>query len=263
MNNKQRESYMKNLINLLVVTFLLSSVISAKADSKRFYAGNILRAELMPCEESGITVKNQSKYEPELNISDPAYALITVNLDQGRSLSIYDYYLVYGADEFPCIALMTPTGAFDKENWEIRKTRPDKKYTMLFKVPMPPRGKSPYYSLRFRLAPPGKVQDVQLQLINAEDGFTPVRAIPLNGMLGQQPISSSKGKKARRKKRKTKSKKSRKTKVRVSPDDTTAEAQEAAPAPGKPNKGELEPPKKIDPKVRKKNDLDAWKSFGG
>jgi hypothetical protein len=256
---------MKNLINLLVATFFLTVLPFAKADSRRFYAGNILRAELMPCEESEITIKNQSKYEPELNIADPGYALITVNVDQGRSLSIYDYYLVYGADEFPCIALMTPTGAFDKDIWEIRKTRPDKKYTMLFKVPMPPRGKTPYYSLRFRLTSPGKVKDVQLQLTSANDGFTPVKVIPLNGMLGQKAIASTKGKGKRRKSKKRRSKKGKKTAVRVSPSDNggTEEAQGAEQGQRKPNKGELEPPKKIDPKLRKKNDLDAWNSFGG
>jgi len=254
---------MKKVINLFVAAFLLSVLPFAKADTKRFYAGNILRAELMPCDGSDITIKNVSEYEPKLNIANPGYALITVALDQDRTISIFDYFLVYGADEFPCVALMTPTGSFDKETWEYTKTRPDKKYTMLFKVPMPPKGKSPYYSLRFRLAPPGKVNDVQLQLMDAEDGFTPIKTIPLNGMIGNKPIPSLKGKHSKKRKSKKKHRKSagkrKSSKKAADSDEEGAVADQDSPR--ELNKGELEPPKKIDPKLRKKNDLDAWRKF--
>ena len=256
---------MKNIFFVIIAVVSLSVVSSLKAETRCFYSGNILRAEIMPCDDSGITVENVSKYEPELDIANPGYALLTFTLDKDRSISIYDYYLVYGADEFPCVALMTPTGKFDKDEWEIAKsTRTDKKYTMLFKVPMPPRGKSGNYSLRFRLKPNGQVPDVQLQLMNAEEtGFTPVKAVPINGMTSEKPIASG----AKKRKSKKKSKKSRKKKhsksVRKGNDVVEEEViEEEVTQKRDLNKGELEPPKKIDEKVRKKNDLDAWNSFG-
>jgi hypothetical protein len=249
---------MKNIIFVIIATMSFSVMSLLQAETRRFYAGNILRAEIMPYDEAGITVKNMSKYEPDLNIANPACALITFNVDNNRSISIYDYYLVYGADEFPCIALMTPTGEFDRDQWEIRKTRSDKKYTMLFKVPMPPRGKSGIYSLRFRLKPNGQVPDVQLQLMNAEEtGFTTLRLIPINGMVSEKPLASGKKKKKSKKK-----KRKRKSVAKRTPQGEVIENEDEAVSQRKPNKGELEPPKQINEKVRKKNDLDAWNSFG-
>ena len=133
---------------------------------------------------------------------------------------------------------------------------------MLFKVPMPPRGKSGIYSLRFRLKPNGQVPDVQLQLMNAEEtGFTPVRAIPINGMVSEKPIASAKKKKSKKKSRRKKRKKSVK-KAAADIEEVTEEVPADEPATaGEPNKGELAPPKKRDEKLRKKKDLEAFNAL--
>ena len=108
-----------NKITFLIfsVFILFSNAVLRAADknatSKRFYAGEVLRAEVQPDSASmPVTVSNVSQYEPKSRLTaDVGYALVTVKLDHGRSLGMYDYSLVNSRKRvFPCIALMDGVG---------------------------------------------------------------------------------------------------------------------------------------------------------
>ena len=184
---------MNKITFLILSVFILSSnTILCAADenaaSKRFYAGEILRAEVQPDNASmPITVSNVSPHEPKSTITtDVGYALVTVKLDDGRSLGMYDYSLVNsGKRVFPCIALVDGADDYDGSKWEIKKTRTNKKYTMLFKVQLPPNG-PPEYDLRFNLMK--NMNDIPLPFINVKaQPFTDYKKIPMEGMLGVDP----------------------------------------------------------------------------
>lgn len=183
-------------MKILKFIFLLGGLFAAalplhaeKAKTtKRFYGGEILRAEVKPDDASSpIIIDNISPYEPKSRItSDVGYALLTVRMDPGRSLGMYDYSLVTTKNNFPCVALMDTDGSFDGGKWEIKKTKPSRKYTMLFKIQMPPRGK-PKFNLRFNLLK-NKWNDIPLPFVNVKNKpFTPVKDIPATGMLGEDP----------------------------------------------------------------------------
>lgn len=154
--------------------------------SMRFYAGDILRAEVQQ-DNGTLQINNVSEYEPPSRItSDVGYAAITVRPDSGRSLGMYDYSLVNGGKIYPCVALMNTDGDFDGSLWEIKKTKASRKYTMLFKVQLPPMGK-PKYALRFNLLK-GKWKDIPVPFVYVKDKpFTNLKDIPANGMLGVDP----------------------------------------------------------------------------
>lgn len=182
------------LYNFFLWSFILlltSQAVSAEdnATSKRFYAGTVLRAEVQPDNpDMPIVIKNISEFEPESRITaDVGYAIVTVNLDPGRSLGIYDYSLVdKQKKEFPCVAVADRENDFDRSEWEFSKTKPNNKYSMLFKVQLPPTGK-PQYSLHFNLIK-DNVDDIPLPFINIGDkSFTKYKDIPPEGILGIDP----------------------------------------------------------------------------
>ncbi|MBN1865293.1 MAG: hypothetical protein JW808_10365 [Victivallales bacterium] len=186
-----------HFLSLASLTVLLSPSLFGADDpalSRRFYAGDILRAEVRPEDYSDpVVIKNVSPYKPASRITtEVGYALLTVRLDAGRSLGIYDYSLFDGRAVFPCVALMDDNGEFDASLWEIKDTKPDKMYSMLFKVQIPVMG-IPKYSLRFNLLQ-GKWQDVNLPFVNVKDmPFTAVKDIPQAGMLGVDPYKPKPG----------------------------------------------------------------------
>lgn len=183
------KEYKFYLLSILLF-FTFSSVIAVDQEtSKRFYAGKILRAEVQPDNpDMPIVINNISEYEPESRItSDVGYAVITVDLDPGRSLGIYDYSLVNKQKkEFPCVAIAERENDFDRSNWEIAKPKPSRKYSMLFKVQLPPMG-APKYDLRFNLIR-DKWKDLPLEFINiGQKPFTSYKDIPPQGILGIDP----------------------------------------------------------------------------
>ena len=243
MTMKQYKIYL-----LSILMFLAFSSFSADTQktSKRFYAGNVIRAEVKPDNpELPIVVRNVSEFEPKSLISsDVGYAVVTVNLDPGRSLGLYDYSLVNPQKrEFPCISLAERENDFDQEKWELIKTRPSKKYTMLFQVQLPPMGQAKY-DLRFKLKK--GLKDIPLEFINVgSKPFTYYKDIPGEGILGidpnkpkpvEQPV--------------------------IQPEEKKTDADAAAPAAAKP--AEKAPDKKLSKAEQKrKNDQEAWTKMMG
>ena len=155
----------------------------------RFYAGEVLRAELKPDDDS-IKIVNVNKFAPRSRVTaDVGYAIVTVRPDKGRSLGIYDYSLVNSRkDVFPCVAIMNSFGEFDASLRELIKTKPNELYNLLFRIEMPsPPMTNLDFTLRFNLIP-GKGRDPVLHFVNVgHHPFTKTSRIPLDGMLGVVP----------------------------------------------------------------------------
>jgi hypothetical protein len=183
------KKYKFYLLSILLFSTFSSVLAEGGPTAKRFYAGKILRAEVQPDNpEMPIEIKNISEYEQKSTItSDIAYAIVTVNLDNGRSLGLYDYSLVNKQKrEFSCVAFSERENDYDRSEWEITKTRPSRKYSMLFKVQLPPIGE-PQYNLRFNLIK-NKWKEIPLEFINVgANPFTKYKDIPPEGMLGIDP----------------------------------------------------------------------------
>ena len=82
---------------------------------------------------------NISKYEPPSKITENVgYAEVTLMLDRGRSIGIYDYTLIdKQGNKYPCIAIKEGNGKFDASKWRIEHPDHKKKYTLIFKVQKP------------------------------------------------------------------------------------------------------------------------------
>ena len=154
----------------------------------RFYGGEVVRAELKPG-DGGIKIVNVDKYAPRSRVtSDVGVAVVTVRMDKGRTLSLYDYSLVNGSKNvFPCVAIMNSVGEYDDSFREFTKTKPNELYNLLFKVEMPGYKKKPRYILRFNLRR-GQKRDPKLSfVVLGKFPFTKTSKIPLEGMLGVIP----------------------------------------------------------------------------
>ncbi len=157
-----------------------------KATSIRFHSGTLLAAELMPENSSfPVEVKNVSPNEPPSRItSDVGYVTLTVRLDPGRSLSIYDYVLVSKRkDEFKCIGIREAGADYDYEKWEIPVISQDKLYNLLFRVQMPAFNEKHEYILKFALSRNNPDQ-VIVPLSKIGGPFSPPESIPKEGAIG-------------------------------------------------------------------------------
>ncbi len=153
--------------------------------SLRFHGGTVLSAEFMPEGFLNPTVLNVSRFEPPSRItSDIAYATVIVKLDSGRSLSIYDYTLINRRkDEFKCIGVREGDGPYDAERWEIPDTKPDRLYSLLFKVQLPAFNDRNEYTLRYMLNK-SKPEDLLIPFVKINRAFTLASKIPAEGIIG-------------------------------------------------------------------------------
>ncbi len=176
----------KLLRKTVVLVFLLSLTALSAEDEfgmKRFRSGWIIAAELS---RKAPQIKGVSKYEPPSRITtDVAYAAVFVKPDKGRSLGIYDYSLVLGNREYPCIAIREGNGHFSAADWQIVNVSPRNTYTLLFKVQLPPANAPKAYDLRFELMP-GKAPDIPLSFKDiGSDPFSDPRNIPDKGIYAE------------------------------------------------------------------------------
>jgi hypothetical protein len=156
--------------------------------SVRFYGGEVVRAELKPGDDY-IEIVGVDKYAPPSRVtSDVGLAVVSVRMDKGRSLSVYDYSLVNARkDVFPCIAIMNSVEEYDASLRNIKDIQPNQLYNLLFKIEMPLPGKKPRFLLRFNLRR-GVKRDPMLTFVNlGKFPFTKTSKIPLDGMLGVIP----------------------------------------------------------------------------
>jgi len=156
----------------------------------RFRSGWVLAAEAVP-ENSAqpLAIDNVSPHEPEpAALADAGLAAVVVRLDPGRTLGVYDYVLEDGARrQYPCLAVRTDDKAFDAGAWQLEKTSPDRRYTLLFRVPVRP-GADPQYTLKFALFGGNEVDPaLAFRRVAASGQFTAPGSIPDEGILGLDP----------------------------------------------------------------------------
>ena len=113
---------------VLLATMLAGAV---SAETVRFRSGRVLSAELS--DQAPEIVPGNEYTALELPTSR-VYAAVTVKLDSGRNLSIYDYRLKTFGVTFPCVAIRSEGGKFSDAEWKIDPADPTKKYTLLFIV---------------------------------------------------------------------------------------------------------------------------------
>lgn len=181
------------ILSLLVLLLTATTLFSQEADTEnkkpkslRFHSGIVLSAELLP-ENQAIPVKvtNVSPFEPASKVtSDAGYAVVVVKLDQGRSISVYDYSLLNSRKtEFKCIGVREGEDVFDANKWELANTSPDKLYTLLFKVELPKSSENCEYILHFNLNK-NISEDILIPFVLIDRPFIPTVKIPADGTIG-------------------------------------------------------------------------------
>ncbi len=156
----------------------------------RFRSGWVLAAEAAPEHpDQPLAIANVNPHEPEPSaIADAGHAAVVVRLDPGRTLGLYDFVLEDGAGrQYPCLAVRTDDKDYDAGAWQLEKTSPDRRYTLLFRVPVRP-GADPSYTLKFTLfGDSGVAPSLAFRRVAAADQFTGPASIPDEGILGIDP----------------------------------------------------------------------------
>ena len=105
---------------------------SSKATSVPFRAGTILSAELSRQKPS---FDVESPFDLPA-IDNPAWIELIVKLDNGRSISRFDYELIGKNGNYACFAVAEGADGYsvDPDKWIIKKPHPLKYYRLLFPV---------------------------------------------------------------------------------------------------------------------------------
>ena len=115
---------------VLPVAVLLTA-LSLNAETVLFRGGEVLAAELS-------SRKPQVANLPaEETAQATVYALVTVKLQPGRTISTEDYSLSALGGTYRCLAIRENNGAFDAAKWHWAGASPQKKYGMLFALQLP------------------------------------------------------------------------------------------------------------------------------
>ncbi len=181
------------ICSAIVLLLSAAAIFSQESDpekkkerSMRFHSGTVLSAELLP-ENPAIPVKviNLSPFEPASKVTScVAYASVVVKLDPGRSISVHDYSLFNDKKtEFKCIGVREGEDVFDAQKWELASSNPDKLYTLLFRVALPPSNETPDYVLHFNLNK-SKPEDVLIPFVIIDRPFLSPSKIPADGIIG-------------------------------------------------------------------------------
>lgn len=105
---------------------------SSKVTSVPFRAGTILSAELSRQKPS---FDVESPFDQPA-IDNPAWVELIVKLDNGRSISRFDYELIGKNGNYACFAVAEGADGYsvDPDKWIIKKPHPLKYYRLLFPV---------------------------------------------------------------------------------------------------------------------------------
>ena len=109
-----------------------SAAKTSKATSVPFRAGTILSAELSQQKPS---FDVESPFDVPA-IDNPAWIELIVKLDNGRSISRFDYELIGKNGNYACFAVAEGADGYsvDPDKWIIKKPHPLKYYRLLFPV---------------------------------------------------------------------------------------------------------------------------------
>jgi hypothetical protein len=174
---------------------LLAWPVAGKDPTRlRFRSGWVLNAELAPDNPSQpLAIGNVSPYEPPSLVKlDVGYAAVCVRLDPGRTLGLYDFVLEdRNGKQYACVAMRVENKQFDAGVWQLEKTNPEGRYTLLFKVPAQIVGPPPEYHLRFALFPEEAESPVlKFRRVVAPNLFTAPNEVPEDGTIGIDPVAA-------------------------------------------------------------------------
>ena len=110
----------------------VSTTMSGKITAVPFRAGTILSAEICKLKPS---FDIESEFDQPA-VENPAWIELIVKMDNGRSLSRFDYEIVGKNGSYPCFAVAEGADGYsvDPEKWIIKKSTPLRYYRLLFPV---------------------------------------------------------------------------------------------------------------------------------
>lgn len=166
---------------LVLCCLLLLCAVTASAETLRFRSGEILCAELSKEKPEG--VRNADKLDlselPERRI----YAALTVALDPGRKISIYDYSLKAFGVVSRCIALRNGSNSIDGSRYETGGSDRENRCTLYFVLNAREVGIGSREKLTLVCNVP-PVLELPVTFVNRGDkAFTPPRQIPDSGRM--------------------------------------------------------------------------------
>jgi hypothetical protein len=149
---------MKKLSFLL----LFAAALSLRADVLIFRSGRIVAAEISSTAPAGGDINDKYAF-PDLP-EQRLYAVVSVKLDAGRKISIFDYALESSGKTYPCVAINSDGTTFRHTQNSIPAT--DKIMQLLFIIDKRPLQKTELLKLKCNLPPYG-IYDLQVPFDNA------------------------------------------------------------------------------------------------
>ena len=169
---------MKTLFTTIMICFVLMISLNTKGGDlkfKRFRMGRILNAEVT---SKKLQFRELTKAAYPQKYSKVSFAAVTVQLDQGRSISKYDFVLKSGSKEYPCVAIRKDNGV---EKWEFKKTDPSSLYTLYFMFDG--SGETSQLELKYKLSHRGHLKVTLNFKDQGSSDFTSPKKISRKGML--------------------------------------------------------------------------------
>lgn len=142
------------LIPVLLLLFGTLTVFSKEAPR--------IRAGVVSSEEFTTEKPASESKSPVSQKSSPAWAVLTITLDNGRALSIFDYTLRKDSEEYKCLDLAEGDEPFKGAVRIYRSTEAGKKCRLVFAVP----SADSEYEILFKLIP-GQEHPVKLNVKQA------------------------------------------------------------------------------------------------
>lgn len=150
------------LLSVLSLLFLFGAVTAFPQEPPRIRAG-VVSAQDFTSEKPFSEGKS-----PLGSQSSPAWAILTVTLDSGRALSIFDYALRKDGEEFKCLDIAEGADSFKGAARVYRSTEAGKKCRIVFPVP----SADAEYEIVFKLLP-GQERPVKLNVKTPPPSATP------------------------------------------------------------------------------------------
>ena len=164
-----------------VFVLLLFCAVAASAETVRFRSGEILCAELSKEKPEGI--RNADKLDLSELPDRRIYAALTVALDSGRRIGIYDYSLKAFGVVNRCIALRNGGSPIDGARYEAGGSDRENRCTLYFVLNAREVGISSREKLTLVCNVP-PVRELPVTFVNrGGKSFTPPRQIPESGTM--------------------------------------------------------------------------------
>ena len=165
----------------LVCCLVLFCAVAGFAETVRFRSGEILCAELSKEKPEG--VRNADKLDLSELPDRRIYAALTVALDPGRKISIYDYSLKAFGVVSRCIALRNGNNSIDGSRYETGGSDRENRCTLYFVLNAREVGIGSREKITLVCNVP-PVQELAVTFVNrGSKSFTAPRSIPDSGTM--------------------------------------------------------------------------------